>query len=68
MTTEWEAKRIIRDASMRRALLYILEEATRDLRPGGSDKPEPMRSDEDIKDELRRIILGREEKGKGWLW
>ena len=56
MTTVREAVRIIRDAAMRRSLLEILQEATKDLREDGPSRPEPMLDDDDVKRELKRIL------------
>lgn len=61
-----EARQVIRDAAMRRALLEMLQEATKDHRPGhdkGVPMPEPTMDDDRVKNELDRI-LGI----KRWPW
>ena len=52
----WEIRRALRDTKMRRALLKMLQEATKEHRDGYPDFPEPMRSDEQVTEELHRIL------------
>jgi CRISPR/Cas system CSM-associated protein Csm2 small subunit len=56
------ARQILRDVKMRKALLEFLQEATKEMCPGDSSI-EPMRDDDETKEELRRILGIR----KGWL-
>ena len=56
MTSIYEAKQIVRDAAMRRALLEWLQEATKEHREGVPTWPEPTRDDNDVKQELKRIL------------
>ena len=55
----WEAERTIRDNEMRRALLEILQEATKEHKGSDERWPEPMRDDEEVEEELKRILGGR---------
>ena len=57
---ERELRRELRDIRMRRALLRLLQEATRTKY---SDFVEPMRDDDQVTEELHRILKVR----KGWL-
>lgn len=52
----YEMRKALRDADMRRALLEFLQEETKKQRDGYPDFPEPMRDDEDVAEELRRIL------------
>jgi hypothetical protein len=54
----YEAKQVIRDVAMRRALLEFLQEATQEPRGSAPKLPEPMRDDEEVKSELKRILKG----------
>jgi hypothetical protein len=56
MKPQWEIKRDLRDRTMRRALLEMLCEATKEERPGYPEFPEPVRDDEQVQEELRRIL------------
>ncbi len=56
MKPKWMIKRELRDLDMRRALLEMLQDATKKERPGYPDFPEPMRDDEQVEEELRRIL------------
>ena len=56
MATAYELKRALRDKSMRRALLEVLQEATKEIRQGYPEFPEPMRDDDDVERELHRIL------------
>jgi hypothetical protein len=56
MKTAWELQRELRDHKMRRALLEMLQDATKEDRAGFPDFPEPMRGDEEVLEELRRIL------------
>jgi hypothetical protein len=53
---EWEIRQILRDQDMRRALLELLQEATKKERSGYPTMPEPMRDDEQVTKELHRIL------------
>lgn len=54
---DWEIRQALRDMDMRRALLKFLQEATPSEYPTGSTtRPEPMRDDDQVKDELHRIL------------
>lgn len=50
--SKWEAGRALRDSAMRRALLKILQDET----TPENGRPDPMRDDEDIEEELKRIL------------
>ena len=64
MTEKWLLERELRDKQMRRALLELLQEATKDKGPGGGGWPEPMLDDGQVTYELQRIL-----KIKGFrLW
>ena len=52
----WEIKIALRDVEMRRALLELLQEATKETREGYPGFPEPMRDDAQVKEELQRIL------------
>ena len=54
--SRWEAKRGLRDQAMRRKLLEFLQEGTR--AEGEENRPEPMMDDEQVLDELKRILGG----------
>lgn len=54
---EWEIRQALRDQDMRRALLEFLCEATKEI--GSPTRPEPMRDDEQITEELHRILRVR---------
>ena len=56
MPTEYEVRRDLRDKAMRRAILRILHEATQEQQDVTQFWPEPMRDDNEIKSELRRIL------------
>ena len=53
MTSVYEAKQLIRDAAMRRALLELLQKATKIHAEG---RPEPMLDDDGVNRELKRIL------------
>jgi hypothetical protein len=57
MASNEQAKQVIRDAAMRRALLDMLLDATRDHRESIPDRPEPVRDDNQVAEDLRRILL-----------
>ena len=52
----YEAQQALRDKAMRRKLLEFLQEETKESRDGGPDWPEPMRDDEEVEEELKRIL------------
>ena len=56
MTTAYELKRALRDKSMRRALLEVLQEATKEIRQGYPEFPEPAIDDDSVERELHRIL------------
>lgn len=64
MSKKWELEQALRDKAMRRALLEMLQEATKNQRPGGPDWPEPMRDDDQVVEELHRILKIR----RFWPW
>lgn len=63
---KWQLRQQLRDLAMRRVLLELLQEATKEYNgsgPGIPNCPEPMRDDDDVKEELRRILGIK----KGWF-
>ena len=52
----WEMKRALRDTNMRRALLELLQEATKKDGNQSLGFPEPMMDDNQVKEELQRIL------------
>lgn len=50
--SKWEAEQVVRDSAMRRALLKFLQDEIK-LEKG---RPEPMRDDEEVDEELKRIL------------
>ena len=54
--TAYEAKRILRDAAMRRALLSWLQEQTKENHNQPWPDIEPMLDDGQVAEELRRIL------------
>ena len=65
MVKSWELQQALRDKAMRRALLEMLQDATKEKRPGGATEwPEPMRDDGQVIDELHRILKIR----RVWPW
>ena len=54
--SKYEAEQALRDAEMRRNLLEILQEGTKSGKPGVPMLPEPMRDDNGVIDELKRIL------------
>ena len=60
----YEAKQALRDKAMRRALLEFLQDATPERGSKDPEKPhlipprwpKPMRDDEDVEEELKRIL------------
>ena len=60
----WELKQALRDKAMRRVLLEFLQKETKQVhtRPA-PDWPEPMLDDEEVEEELHRILKVR----KGWF-
>lgn len=69
MDKTWELKRALRDKAMRRELLQMLQEATQEKSGAHPARPEPMRDDEQIVDELHRILkIRRSWIRRFWLW
>ena len=54
--SKWEAEQALRDAEMRRNLLETLQEGTKSGKPGVPVRPEPMRDDDGVISELKRIL------------
>ena len=52
--SSWEAEQMIRDAKMRRNLLKFLQEGTKT--DNLVDRPEPMRDDDGVISDLKRIL------------
>lgn len=52
----YEAEQALRDKAMRRKLLEFLQEETKEHTAVGPDWPEPMRDDEQVEEELKRIL------------
>jgi hypothetical protein len=61
--SSYTLRKKLRDKAMRKALLKILQEATKEYREGYPTFPEPSRSDDQITEELHRILNIR----KGWF-
>ena len=56
--SRWEAKRELRDRAMRRSLLELLQDATKDEHNQPWPDIEPMMDDEQVLGELKRILGG----------
>ena len=52
----WEIKQALRDIAMRKTLLKFLQEATAEEHNQPWPDIEPMRDDDQVKDELHRIL------------
>ena len=54
----WEVERELRDRKMRRKLLEFLQDGTQMWTPGVPKRPDPMMDDEQVSEELKRILGG----------
>ena len=63
MSKSWELRQALRDKAMRKALLEFLQKATAEEHNKPWSDIEPIRDDEEVIEELHRVLKVR----KGWF-